>query len=299
MIERLREIVGAEHVFADEPMKRHTTFRVGGRARFLAEPGNAQELKALQVFCREQGLPFYIVGNGSNLLVSDEGYNGVIIHIFKNMSSMSVSGNVLTLEAGALLARAAGLAKDHALTGLEFASGIPGTVGGAVLMNAGAYGGEMKDVVQKVTVLSEDGITREYANGEMDFGYRQSRVSREGGTILSAELLLKPGEPKAIQARMEELRQKRQSRQPLEYASAGSTFKRPEGHFAGKLIEEAGLRGFSVGDAQVSEKHCGFLINRGSATAAEIAELIREVQRRVYETSGVRLEPEVRFLGNF
>ncbi len=299
MIDCLREIVGGKNVFPDEPMREHTTFRVGGNARALVEPESASQLQAVLSFCRDRQIPHYIVGNGSNLLVSDEGYHGVIIHIFKNMEYASVHGNRMELEAGVLLMKAAKLAKEHALTGLEFASGIPGTVGGGVMMNAGAYGGEMKDVVERVTVLEKDGVIRSYTGGEMRFGYRRSRVNDGGGIILSAGLCLTPGEPERIQARMEELRERRRTKQPLEYASAGSTFKRPEGYFAGKLIEDAGLRGFRMGDAQVSEKHCGFLINRGNATAGEIAALIREVQKRVYENSGVRLEPEIRFLGSF
>ena len=213
------------------------------------------------------------------------------------MSDFEISGNHLKAQAGALLVRVAKMAAKEGLSGLEFASGIPGTIGGAMVMNAGAYGGEIKDVVTKVRVLLPDGTIRDYTGEEMAFGYRKSRVIEEQGIVLEAELELKADDPEAIAARMEALKEKRVSKQPLEYASAGSTFKRPEGYFAGKLIEDAGLRGFRIGDAQVSEKHCGFVINRGNATASEIMELIQEVQKRVYEQSGVRLEPEVKLLG--
>ena len=299
MLECLQELVGREHVRQDEPMKAHTTFRTGGCARYLAEPQSAEQLKSVMEACREGGMPYYIVGNGSNLLVSDDGYEGVIIHLFKNMSKVQTEGNCLIVQAGVLLSKAANIARREGLTGMEFASGIPGTIGGALVMNAGAYGGEMKDIVRSVKVLTADGAICEYTNEEMQFGYRRSRIAAEGSVVLEAVLELAKGDPEQIQARMDELKEQRISKQPLEYGSAGSTFKRPEGYFAGKLIQDAGLRGFRIGDAQVSEKHCGFVINRGNATASEIAELIREVQRRVFENSGVRLETEVKFLGNF
>lgn len=297
MLEILQKLVGTEQVWAQEPMKKHTTFRVGGCARYLVEPGDVQQLSAVVNACREQKVPYYVVGNGSNLLVSDAGYNGVIIHLFKNMSEIRTEGNHMILQAGALLARAARTACREGLSGLEFASGIPRTVGGALVMNAGAYGGEMKDVVSRVTVLTSEGEPREYTKEQMAFGYRRSRLTEEAGIVLETEFTLHPGRTEEIQARMEELKEKRVLKQPLEYASAGSTFKRPEGHFAGKLIEDAGLRGFRIGDAQVSEKHCGFVINRGNASASEIAEVIRQVQDRVYAHSGVRLQTEVKFLG--
>ena len=297
MLEILQKLVGTEQVWAQEPMKKHTTFRVGGCARYLVEPGDVQQLSAVVNACREQKVPYYVVGNGSNLLVSDAGYNGVIIHLFKNMSEIRTEGNHMILQAGALLARAARTACREGLSGLEFASGIPGTVGGALVMNAGAYGGEMKDVVSRVTVLTSEGEPREYTKEQMAFGYRRSRLTEEAGIVLETEFTLHLGRTEEIQERMEELKEKRVLKQPLEYASAGSTFKRPEGHFAGKLIEDAGLRGFRIGDAQVSEKHCGFVINRGNASASEIAEVIRQVQDRVYAHSGVRLQTEVKFLG--
>lgn len=299
MLAELQALVGKEHACADEPMKNHTTFRVGGNARFFVEPQTAEELSAVLALAKKRQIPYYIVGNGSNLLVSDSGYDGLIIHLFKNMSEAKAEGERLLLQAGVLLVRAASLARKEGLTGLEFASGIPGTIGGAVVMNAGAYGGEMKDVVREVTVLKEDGETVVYSGAEMNFGYRKSRVTEEGGIVLGVVLELQKGDPERIQQRMDQLREQRQLKQPLEYASAGSTFKRPEGYFAGKLIQDAGLRGFRIGDAQVSEKHCGFVVNRGNATAAQLAQLIREVQRRVYETAGVCLETEVKLLGDF
>lgn len=297
MLEILQKLLGTEQVWEREPMKNHTTFRAGGCARYLVEPKDVQQLSAVVNACRERDMPYYVVGNGSNLLVSDSGYHGVIIHLFKNMSEIRTEGNHMILQAGALLVRAARTACREGLSGLEFASGIPGTVGGALVMNAGAYGGEMKDVVSRVTVLDPEGELREYTNEQMAFGYRRSRLTEESGIVLETEFTLRPGRTEEIQARMEELKEKRVLKQPLEYASAGSTFKRPEGHFAGKLIEDAGLRGFRIGDAQVSEKHCGFVINRGNASASEIAEVIRQVQDRVYAHSGVRLQTEVKFLG--
>lgn len=297
MLEILQKLAGAEHVRAQEPMKNHTTFRVGGCARYLVEPEDVRQLSAVIRACREQDVSYYVVGNGSNLLVSDEGYDGVIIHLFRNMAQIRTEGNRMVLQAGALLVRAASVACREGLSGLEFASGIPGTVGGALVMNAGAYGGEMKDVVSRVTVLTPEGALREYTKEQMAFGYRRSRIAEEDSIVLEAELTLCPGRTEEIRARMEELKEQRVAKQPLEFASAGSTFKRPEGYFAGKLIQDAGLRGFRIGDAQVSEKHCGFVINRGNATASQIAELIRQVQDRVYAHSGVRLQTEVRFLG--
>lgn len=297
MLEKLQELAGKEHVWQNEPMKEHTTFRAGGCARYFVEPQDEEQLRNVIEACRNAGMPYYIVGNGSNLLVSDAGYDGVIIHLFKNMSGCRVEGTSLIFQAGVLLVRAASIARREGLTGLEFASGIPGTIGGALVMNAGAYGGEMKDVVCSVKVLTPDGSFREYSKEEMRFGYRKSRIAEEQSIVLEAVLELQKGDPEQIQARMDELKEQRISKQPLEFASAGSTFKRPEGYFAGKLIQDAGLRGFRIGDAQVSEKHCGFVINRGDASASEIAELIRQVQQKVYESSGVRLETEVKFLG--
>ena len=299
MLEKLQRLAGAEHVYANEPMKNHTTFRVGGLARWLVEPQSVEDLWGVIEVCREEGVPCYVVGNGSNLLVSDKGYDGVILHLFKNMSGIEIHGTEITLQAGALLMRASHAAMREGLTGLEFASGIPGTMGGAVVMNAGAYGGEMRDVVKSARVLTLDGRREEYVREELRFGYRRSRIAEEGSIVLEVTLELEQGDPEQIRAQMEDLRVKRMEKQPLEYGSAGSTFKRPEGYFAGKLIQDAGLRGFRIGDAQVSEKHCGFIINRGNATASQIAELLEEGRERVLAYSGILLEPEVKFLGDF
>lgn len=296
--EELLEIITEEQLLCQEPMKCHTTFRVGGPARYYLRPDVRQLPRVLEV-CRSHEAPVFIIGNGSNLLVSDRGLPGVVVEIAQQISKVRREGSRIFAQAGAGLARVASEAAKASLSGLAFASGIPGTVGGAVLMNAGAYGGEMKDVVETVTVLTEEGEQRSFQRDELEFAYRHSRIQETGGVILEATFLLEPGDSGEISRQMEELRQKRLEKQPLEYPSAGSTFKRPEGYFAGKLIEDAGLRGFRLGDAQVSEKHCGFVINRGAATASQIWQLMCTVQERVYERSGVRLEPEVRLLGDF
>lgn len=290
-------IVGSENLSAGEPMKKHTTFRIGGLADYYVTPHSQEEIVRLIAACREKDIPYYILGNGSNLLVSDKGYRGVIIQIFKNYDDIRIEETCFTVKAGALLSRIARKALECELTGFEFAAGIPGTLGGAVVMNAGAYGGEMKDVVEEVTVLSGQGEILTLKKDELEMGYRTSVIARKGYLVLEAKLKLKKGKREEIKAIMEELKEKRTEKQPLEYPSAGSTFKRPEGYFAGKLIMDAGLRGFSVGDAQVSEKHCGFVINKGEATARQVCELMQEVIKRVEEVSGVRLEPEVKMLG--
>lgn len=299
IVTQFQEIAGTEQVLIQEPMKNHTTFRIGGPAACFVRPQDAGQVERILHICRENEVPWFILGNGSNLLVSDRGFDGVIIQIYRNMSRIQVSGHHMTVQAGALLSAVAKQALREGLSGLEFASGIPGTVGGAVVMNAGAYGGEMKDVVESVTVLDEEGAVRKLAREELQMGYRTSLVKKKGYTVLEAVLKLDDGDPAAISARMEELKEQRVSKQPLEYPSAGSTFKRPEGYFAGKLIMDSGLRGFRVGGAQISEKHCGFVINTGDATAEDVVRLIRQVQDIVYEKFHVKLEPEVRFLGIF
>ncbi|HIV13136.1 MAG TPA: UDP-N-acetylmuramate dehydrogenase [Candidatus Pullilachnospira stercoravium] len=299
IVTQFQEIAGTEQVLIQEPMKNHTTFRIGGPAACFVRPQDAGHVERILHICRENEVPWFILGNGSNLLVSDRGFDGVIIQIYRNMSRIQVSGHHMTVQAGALLSAVAKQALREGLSGLEFASGIPGTVGGAVVMNAGAYGGEMKDVVESVTVLDEEGAVRKLAREELQMGYRTSLVKKKGYTVLEAVLKLNDGDPAAISARMEELKEQRVSKQPLEYPSAGSTFKRPEGYFAGKLIMDSGLRGFRVGGAQISEKHCGFVINTGDATAEDVVRLIRQVQDIVYEKFHVKLEPEVRFLGIF
>ena len=288
-----------KNVLTDEPLKNHVTFRVGGAADYFVSPESAEEVQKIILLCKEAGMPYYILGNGSNLLVSDQGYRGVIIQIYKSMSEISVKGEFVTAQAGALLSAIAAKAAGESLAGFEFASGIPGTIGGAAVMNAGAYGGEMKDVLEQVTVLTKEGELLTIPREELDMGYRTSKVAKNQYIVLEAVIHLALGEQEKIREKMNELKEKRTTKQPLEYPSAGSTFKRPEGYFAGKLIEEAGLRGFQVGGAQVSEKHCGFVINKDNATAAEVRELIRQVSERVKANSGVTLEPEVKMLGEF
>lgn len=292
-------ITGEENILKDEPMSAHTTFRIGGPADYFAMPSSAEEIRRIVSLCIEREIPYYIIGNGSNLLVGDKGFRGVIIQIFKNMREIRINGETVTAQAGALLSKVAAAAYEAGLTGFEFASGIPGTLGGAVRMNAGAYGGEIRQVLKSADVLTPEGEVLTLPVEEMKMGYRTSIVSKMDYVVLGAQLSLEKGQKEEIRARMDELKEKRVSKQPLEFGSAGSTFKRPEGYFAGKLIEDAGLRGYRVGNAQVSEKHCGFVINRGGATAAEVTELMDYIIRRVEETSGVHLDPEVKRIGEF
>ena len=296
--DKLNNVIAKDSILIDEPMSRHTTFRVGGPADFFVTPKAKEEVRDVIRICKEAGMPYYIIGNGSNLLVSDAGYRGVIVQIYKEMNEVKVEGDLVKAQAGALLSGIAAKALGAELSGFEFASGIPGTIGGACVMNAGAYGGEMKDVLEFVTVLTGEGKIIELGRNELELGYRTSVIAKKGYIVLGAVLKLERGDGEKIKTYMDELKEKRVTKQPLEYPSAGSTFKRPEGYFAGKLIEDAGLRGFQVGGAQVSEKHCGFVINRNHATAADIMELMRQVQIRVKENSGVDLEPEVKRLGD-
>ena len=296
--DKLNNVIAKDSILIDEPMSRHTTFRVGGPADFFVTPKAKEEVRDVIRICKEAGMPYYIIGNGSNLLVSDAGYRGVIVQIYKEMNEVKVEGDLVKAQAGALLSGIAAKALGAELSGFEFASGIPGTIGGACVMNAGAYGGEMKDVLESVTVLTGEGKIIELGRDELELGYRTSVIAKKGYIVLGAVLKLERGDGEKIKTYMDELKEKRVTKQPLEYPSAGSTFKRPEGYFAGKLIEDAGLRGFQVGGAQVSEKHCGFVINRDHATAADIMELMRQVQIRVKENSGVDLEPEVKRLGD-
>lgn len=296
--DKLNNVIAKDSILLDEPMSRHTTFRVGGPADFFVTPKAKEEVRDVIRICKEAGMPYYIIGNGSNLLVSDAGYRGVIVQIYKEMNEVKVEGDLVKAQAGALLSGIAAKALGAELSGFEFASGIPGTIGGACVMNAGAYGGEMKDVLEFVTVLTGEGKIIELGRNELELGYRTSVIAKKGYIVLGAVLKLERGDGEKIKTYMDELKEKRVTKQPLEYPSAGSTFKRPEGYFAGKLIEDAGLRGFQVGGAQVSEKHCGFVINRDHATAADIMELMRQVQIRVKENSGVDLEPEVKRLGD-
>ena len=296
---QLVNCIDKERVLVDEPMKKHTTFRVGGNADYFVMPQNAEEVKNIVGLCKEAQMPYYILGNGSNLLVGDKGYRGVIIQIYKEMNGIRVEGDKVKAQAGALLSRVGTAALEAELTGFEFAAGIPGTVGGAVVMNAGAYGGEMKDIIANATVLTQDGKIVTINKEDLELGYRTSVIAKKSYVVLEAEYLLQKGDKEAIRARMDELKVQRVTKQPLEYPSAGSTFKRPEGYFAGKLIQDAGLRGFRVGGAEVSDKHCGFVINKDQATAADIRELMQQVSDRVMQEFGVKLEPEVKTLGDF
>ena len=294
----LQQIAGTERCFAGENMSGHTTFRVGGPAEYYVRPKRTQVAEILSL-CQTYDIPWLVIGNGSNLLVGDGGIEGLVLEFGQEAAQVTAEGNVITAQAGAPLFAVARKAAEHSLTGMEFASGIPGTIGGAVVMNAGAYGGEMSQIVRKATVLTPEGIEKELSLGELDFGYRHSSIPVHHYIVLDVELLLQPGDVRQIEERMAELRSQRSKKQPLEYPSAGSTFKRPEGYFAGKLIEDAGLRGYRVGDAQVSEKHCGFVINRGQAAAADIRQLISDVQKQVENQFGVKSDTEVRFLGEF
>lgn len=296
---QLIQVIDKERVLVDEPMKKHTTFRVGGNADYFVMPRTIEEIQQVVALCKNENLPYYILGNGSNLLVGDKGYRGVIIQIYKEMNEITVEGECIRARAGALLSKVGSVALEAGLAGFEFAAGIPGAVGGAVVMNAGAYGGEMKDILASAMVLTEDGTILTLKNEELELGYRTSIIAKKNYIVLEAEYQLQRGDKAEIRAKMDELKKQRVTKQPLEYASAGSTFKRPEGYFAGKLIQDAGLRGFQVGGAQVSEKHCGFVINKGDATAADIVELMRQVSEKVYQEFGVTLEPEVKRLGEF
>lgn len=296
--ESLCEIAGRENVFTDEDMSRHVTFRAGGRAKYFLTPPSKQAMAAMLSYLRAQHINYYIIGNGSNLLVRDEGYDGVIVKIGGAFSDIKIDleKNQLYFGAGTYLSKAAGVALEHSLTGMEFAAGIPGMIGGAVAMNAGAYGGELKDIIDQVWVMNTDGRELCLSNEEMQFGYRTSLLQKEKFICLGASVILQRGSSDEIAKKMQELLEARKEKQPLEYPSAGSTFKRPEGYFAGKLIMEAGLRGFSVGEACVSEKHCGFVVNKGKATATDIINVIDKVTEMVYKSFGIKLEPEVKII---
>ena len=299
IIKKFCDLLGEERVFIGEAMSRHTTFKIGGPADYFLMPDKGTDVGRIVKICKESGIPYFILGNGSNLLVGDGGYRGAVIQIYKNMSSVTVEGTEIIAQAGALLSSVAAAAKNASLTGFEFAGGIPGTMGGAVVMNAGAYGGEMKDVLTEVTVMDDEGEIITLPADKLELGYRTSIIKTAGYIVLEAKLQLKEGDPEVIRETMKDLTTRRTTKQPLEYPSAGSTFKRPEGYFAGKLIMDSGLAGYQVGGAQVSEKHCGFVINAGGATARDVRTLMDDVRDVVYKKYGVTLEPEVKFLGDF
>ncbi|MBQ6395328.1 MAG: UDP-N-acetylmuramate dehydrogenase [Atopobiaceae bacterium] len=290
-------ICGEENVSLNEPLSKHTSFEVGGPAAVVVEPVTPEEVQETIAACKKADAPFFVMGNGSNLLVSDDGFDGVVICLAGSLDNATVQDYTLRCEAGVSLRDASEMACELGLSGLEFACGIPGTVGGAVFMNAGAYGGQIADCLESARILFPDGHVEDVATEDLAMGYRTSRVKTDDLVVLSATFQLEPGNPEYIRATMDDLTEQRESKQPLEYPSAGSTFKRPEGYFAGKLISDAGLAGYTIGGAQVSSKHCGFVINAGGATAADVIALIAHIQDEVRERFGVELEPEVRMLG--
>ena len=297
LIEMLARIVGEENVRTNEPMSAHTTFQIGGPADAYVTPRSAEQVAAIVKACCEADVPLAVVGNGSDLLVADEGLRCVVMQILDNMADVRVEGTRIVAQAGATNAQVARAALEAELAGFEFASGIPGTVGGAAIMNAGAYGGEFKDVCMELACVTPDGEFVRVSREDADWSYRHSMMGDAGYIVVEAMLELAHDEAAAIKERMDDLKARREEKQPLEMPSAGSTFKRPEGYFAGKLIQDAGLRGYRVGGAQVSEKHTGFVVNAGGATAADVRQLIADVQDRVFEQFGVRLEPEVKMWG--
>lgn len=296
--DKLEKIVSSEAIFEKEPMSKHTTFRIGGPADVFVSPKVSQVSEVLKL-AKEYEVPVTVIGNGSNLLVADEGIRGLVISFGKEAEEIQIEGTRMTVAAGTILAKVAAEAAKNSLTGLEFAAGIPGSIGGAIVMNAGAYGGEMKDVVIGAKVLTPEGEIKELTKEELEFAYRHSCIPEKEYIVLEATLELMPGKEEKIREIMNDFKNRRIEKQPLEYPSAGSTFKRPEGYFAGKLIQDAGLRGYRVGGAQVSEKHCGFVINTGDATANDVRQLMEDVKRIVFDKYQVKLEPEVKMLGEF
>ena len=297
IVTRLINITGKDNVRINEPMKNHTTFKIGGPAQYYVTPESVTQIQEVVSLCRDMNIPLHVIGNGSNILVGDDGVDGVVLALFNTFSDYEIKDNVITAQAGMSLIKLAVIALREGLTGLEFASGIPGSVGGAVYMNAGAYDGQMKDVVTSVTVLDEAGNIRILGRDELDMGYRTSAVAKHNMIVLQVIIELKAGDKEQIKDRMNQLSELRKQKQPLEYPSAGSTFKRPEGHFAGKLIADAGLKGYSIGGAAVSEKHAGFVVNMGGATAKDVVELTDYIKKRIIEQFGVTLELEIKKIG--
>lgn len=295
--QELCQTVGKINVLLDEPMWKHTTFRVGGNATYFVAPESAEQVKNVIQVCEKNQIPFYVIGNGSNLLVSDEGFSGVILQICSKMDRYEMKEGKIKVQAGALLTKVANRVSKEGYAGMEFAVGIPGTVGGAVAMNAGAYGGEIKDVITSALVLTKEGEIIRLDKDGLNLGYRSSAVVEQEYVVLEVEFQLEKGDVEEIKARCNENTRARMEKQPLEYPSAGSTFKRPEGYFAGKLIMDAGMKGYTVGGAQVSEKHCGFVINKGQATARDVVDVITRVQEKVQKIFGVTLETEVKMIG--
>ena len=298
-INEIKRDFDSETLFWQESMALHTSFKIGGPADLFFVPDTIESLQAMLNYCQQEEIPFYIMGNGSNLLVGDGGFRGVVIQVYKNLNHIAVEENLVKAEAGVLLSKLANTIYKEGLQGFEFASGIPGTLGGAVYMNAGAYGGEIKDVLVTARVLTRDGHIKEMSKEALGLGYRHSVLMDHGDIVLSATLNLEKGEKTDIKSLMTDLNQRRRDKQPVDKPSAGSTFKRPEGYFAGKLVMDAGLRGYQIGGARVSDKHCGFVINTGDATAEDVVALIKHIQKEVKTQFGVDLEPEVRMIGEF
>ena len=299
VIDDLVSIVGKEGVLTDERMKKHTTFRVGGPADFYVMPKDKEALRDILLLCKDKGIEYHIIGNGSNLLVGDKGIRGMVINTSSKLNYLQTEGNIITAGAGSLLSKVAKEALHAGLTGMEFAAGIPGTVGGAVVMNAGAYGSDISEVILEATVITPEGEFKTLSNEELELGYRKSCIEKNNYIVVEAKFGLKQGDREQISSYMEELAIRRREKQPLEYPSAGSTFKRPEGYFAGKLIMEAGLAGYRIGGACVSPKHCGFVVNDEGATAADIVKLCSDTAEIVKEKYNVNLEMEVKKLGEF
>lgn len=289
----------AKNVYFDEPMKKHTSFKIGGNADCLISASSEKEITDVISYCKNKNISYMVMGNGSNMLVGDKGIRGVVIKIASDMSEIRVENTTMTAQSGVLLSKLANTALKHSLTGLEFAGGIPGSLGGGVFMNAGAYGGEMCNVVESVRYINSDGEILTAGKPELDFGYRHSMFCGTDNIIVSAQMKLNEGNSEEIKAKMSDFAQRRSEKQPLSMPSAGSTFKRPEGYFAGKLIQDCGLKGYSVGGAMVSEKHSGFVVNKGGATANDVLELIKHVQKTVENKFGVWLETEVKLVGEF
>lgn len=298
-VDAIKNIVPEECFVTLEPMCNHTTFKIGGDADIFIRPYEEIQVAQLVKLCLDNEVPYFILGNGSNLLVGDGGFRGVVIQLFNNFNQIEVCDNVIKAQAGALLSRVANMAKENSLAGMEFAAGIPGTIGGACNMNAGAYGGEMKDIVETATILTKTGEIVTVTNEQIEFEYRNSKIAKQGDIVLEVTLKLQYGEIDSIIENMTKYADARKEKQPLEYPSAGSTFKRPTGYYAGKLIMDSGLRGFSYGGAKVSDKHCGFIINYNHATAKDVATLIEQVKEKVKDKFGVELETEVKKIGEF
>lgn len=298
IFEKLQHKYGENVIRTNEPMSRHTSFKIGGPADLLCMPVGENQFFELMEDLKQLKLPVMLMGNGSNLLVPDAGIRGAVVKVCEGFKQARVEGETLIAEAGCLLSSLSSMALEHGLTGFEFAGGIPGTLGGAVFMNAGAYGGEMQQVIKSVTLMDKNGKKITLSRSEIEFGYRWSSIQEQGGAVLSAEIALAYGDVSVIKETIQELTFKRTSKQPLELPSAGSVFKRPVGYFAGKLIEDAGLSGLRYGDAQVSSKHCGFIVNLGKSNYKEVTELIKTVQKVVLDTSGVVLETEIKILSS-